>query len=152
MRRITGNTTTSSPVKLYFHHDLRSWLGRLFSRPGIEDMVDSRRVDSPLGFVDDIWQSSIFVSLKDSSGQPFYPGPGIEARLMFSISMDSFNPFGNKTAKQKVSSTGIWLVLLNLPPSIRHLPENLYLAGIIPGPEKPSLTEINHYLQLIVDD
>ncbi len=43
-------------------------------------------------------------------------------------------------------------MLLNLPPSIRHLPENLYLAGIIPGPNKPSLTEINHYLQLIVDD
>lgn len=115
-------------------------------------MVDNCRVDSPVGFVNDIWESSIFVNLKDSFGQPFHPGPGTEARLVFSISMDSFNPFGNKTAKQKVSSTGIWLVLLNLPPSIRHLPENLYLAGIIPGPEKPSLTEINHYLQLIVDD
>lgn len=28
----------------------------------------------------------------------------------------------------------------------------MYLAGIIPGPGKPSLTEINHFLKLLVAD
>ncbi|KJA14683.1 hypothetical protein HYPSUDRAFT_94559, partial [Hypholoma sublateritium FD-334 SS-4] len=142
------------PLKIYSHHDFKSWLGRLLSRPGIEDMIASRPYTSGLApeSVDDIWLSKVFSSLKDSSGKRFYPGPGSEARLVFSLSVDSFNPFGNKIAKQSVSSTGIWLVLLNLPPNVRHLPENLYLTGIIPGPNKPSLTDMNHYLQLVVNE
>ncbi len=70
-----GSTTMSSPVRVYLHHDLRSWLGRLFSRPGIKDMVDSRPVDSPSGVVEDIWQSTIFADLKDSSISAILPGP-----------------------------------------------------------------------------
>ncbi|RDB25398.1 hypothetical protein Hypma_008131 [Hypsizygus marmoreus] len=57
-----------------------------------------------------------------------------------------------KIAKQSASSTGIWLVLLNLPPHLRYLPENMFLAGVIPGPGKPSLDQINHSLQLVVND
>jgi len=102
--------------------------------------------------IDDIWLSDVFLNLKDRSGQPFYPGPSTEGRLVFSLSVDSFDPFGNKTAKQSVSSTGIWLVLLNLPWYLRYLPQNMYVAGIIPGPNKPSTDKIRHYLQLVVDD
>ncbi|KAJ2913364.1 hypothetical protein MD484_g7039, partial [Candolleomyces efflorescens] len=58
----------------------------------------------------------------------------------------------NKTAKQSCSSTGIWMVLLNLPWHLRYLPQNIYLAGVIPGPQKPSNDDINHYLRLLVDD
>ncbi len=153
-RRINGYTERARPLKIYSHHDLKSWIGRLFSRPGIEDMVTSRPhiSGSAPESINDIWLSKVFSDLKDSSGKKFYPGPGSEVRLVFSLSVDSFNPFGNKTAKQSVSSTGIWLVLLNLPPNVRHLPENIYLAGIIPGPNKPSLTELNRYLQLVVNE
>ena len=28
----------------------------------------------------------------------------------------------------------------------------MYLAGIIPGPKKPSVDELNHYIQLIVNE
>jgi hypothetical protein len=90
------------------------------------------------------------LNLKDHSGNKFYPGPPDEGRLVFSLSVDSFDPLGNKTAKQSISSTGIWLVLLNLPWYLRYRPENLYLAGIIPGIHKPSTHQINHYLELIV--
>ena len=48
------------------------------------------------------------------------------------------------------SSTGIWMVLLNLPPHLRYLEENIYVAGVIPGPSKPSNDQLNHYLELIV--
>jgi len=57
-----------------------------------------------------------------------------------------------KTAKQKASSTGIWLVLLNLPPHLRYLPENVFLVGSIPGPGKPATDDINHYLEVLVKD
>jgi len=55
-------------------------------------------------------------------------------------------------AKQTASSTAIYLVLLNFPPHLRYLPENMYLVGVVPGPNKPSLDQINHALHLLVDD
>jgi len=65
--------------------------------------------------------------------------------------MDSFNPYHMKESKQTVSSTAIWLILLNLPSHLRYRPENMFLAGIIPGPKKPSLSDINHSIILIAD-
>lgn len=104
------------------------------------------------GVVKDIWSSAALLELKDQSGSPFLPAPPGEGRLVFGLSVDSFNPFYNKTAKQSVSSTGIWLVLLNLPEDLRYLPENICVLGVIPGPDKPSQDDINHYLSLVVDD
>lgn len=57
-----------------------------------------------------------------------------------------------KTAKQKVSSTGIWLVLLNLPINLRYLPENMCLIGVLPAPHAPGLDGMNHALKLVVHD
>ncbi|KIM35125.1 hypothetical protein M413DRAFT_40765, partial [Hebeloma cylindrosporum] len=40
----------------------------------------------------------------------------------------------------------------NIPPEDRYKPENMFLAGLIPGPHEPPLTATNHYLTPIVDD
>ena len=159
-RRITGDKVVPEPIKKYLHQDLKHWLGRLLSRKGIEDHLVGRphlqatSERSNPSNIDDIWLSDVFLNLSDASksGRPFYPGPSTEGRLVFSLSVDSFDPFGNKTAKQSVSSTGIWLVLLNLPWYLRYLPQNMYVAGVIPGPDKPSLDKLKHYLQLVVDE
>ena len=45
----------------------------------------------------------------------------------------------------------IYIVIINLPRSIRFKRENVILCGIIPGPIEPSLT-INSYLSPIVSD
>jgi hypothetical protein len=100
----------------------------------------------------DIWQGEVFRNFKDTSNNLFFPGPDGQLRLAFGLSVDSFSPFQNKTAKQTASSTGIWMVLLNLPTHLRYLPQNIYLAGVIPGPSKPSNDQIIHYTQLIVND
>jgi hypothetical protein len=154
-RAIYGGITKLAPKKIYLHHDLKSWLGRLLSRKGIEDLLDSQpHVPSmdPNASVNDIWLSKVFLNLKDSAGLRFYPGPAGEGRLIFSFAMDSFNTFGMKTAKQQVSSTGMWLVCLNFPEHLRFLQENMFLVGVIPGPDKPSKEQINPYLQLVVED
>jgi Transposase family tnp2 len=65
--------------------------------------------------------------------------------------MDSFNPYHMKEAKQTILSMAIWLILLNLPPHLHYHPENMFLAGIISEPRKPSLTNINHLIRLLVD-
>ncbi|KAJ2922073.1 hypothetical protein H1R20_g15023, partial [Candolleomyces eurysporus] len=40
----------------------------------------------------------------------------------------------------------------DLPPTIRYNLENVYLVGIIPGPNQPSRQEINHLLKPLIDD
>ncbi|KJA18365.1 hypothetical protein HYPSUDRAFT_121010, partial [Hypholoma sublateritium FD-334 SS-4] len=41
---------------------------------------------------------------------------------------------------------------LNLPLSIRYQPENMYVAGIVPGPKEPHDDELNHYIRPVIDD
>lgn len=149
-RQLKGNSFKFVPVRRYLQHDLKSWIGRLLSRPGMEDLLDSPFTPraSPEAPVEDIWHSKVFESLKDAAGQPFFPGPGDTCRLVFGLSVDGFVPLRGNT--QNATATGIWLVLFNLPPELRHLPQNVFLVGIIPGPDKPSTSEINHYLQLLV--
>lgn len=81
----------------------------------------------------------------------FLPGPLNETCLVFSFSMDSFNPYHMKEAKQIISLTAIWLTLLILPTHLWYCPENMFLAGIIPGPKKPSLSTVNHLIKLLVN-
>ena len=44
------------------------------------------------------------------------------------------------------------MACLNLDIEIRYKPENMYLAGVIPGPTEPHLEELNHYLRPLVND
>ncbi|KAF5329887.1 hypothetical protein D9611_013390 [Ephemerocybe angulata] len=149
---ISRQPSSPSPrVKFYFQ-DLKAWLGFMLSRKGIEDslvMDPDALCSNPL---DNAFNYPLYRDLKDHQGQAFLPGPPGELRLIFSFSQDSFNPLQMKTAKQNVSSTGLWLVLMNLPLHLRHLRQNMYLVGVIPGPGKPSKEKINPYVQLIVDD
>ncbi|RDB18682.1 hypothetical protein Hypma_014671 [Hypsizygus marmoreus] len=154
-RKINLNRSVWVPCRKYLHQDLKFWLGRMLSRKGIEDILAQCQRVTPSDLnspIPDIWFSKMFADLVDTAGNPFFPGPDGEGRLVFSLSVDSFNPFHMKTAKQSASSTGIWLVLLNLPPHLRYLPENMFLVGVIPGPGKPSLDQMNHSLQLLVND
>jgi Transposase family tnp2 len=101
--------------------------------------------------MEDAWDMRHLCRVLLKKGKQFLPGPIDETCLAFLFSMDSFNPFYIKEAKQKLSLTAIWLVLLNLPPYLWYCPENMFLAGIIPGPSKPLLSDINHSIKLLVD-
>lgn len=70
---------------------------------------------------------------------------GDEGRYAFVLHVDFFNPEG-MTVRGLLSSGIISMACLNLPSDIRYKPENMYLAGIIPGPKQPSLESLNHYL------
>ena len=153
--RLGPESTILKPCRRYLHQDLKSWVGRLLSRKGIEDTFESAPrgpVTDPDAPVNDIWLSRVFQNLKDPAGQPFLPGTPGEGRLVFSFATDAFHPLGSKTAKQTISSTGIWLVCLNFPDHLRYLQENIFFAGVIEGPEKPSNEKINPYVQLVVND
>jgi len=152
-RDLVGGLVHFVPSRKYLQQDLKYWLGCLLSRKVIEDLINHHWSASPVDPdtpIPDIWYSKVFSDLWDASGRSFFLGPEEEGRLVFSLSVDSFNPFHMKTAKQKASSMGIWLVLLNLPPQLCYLLENIFLVGVIPGPGKLATDEINHYLKPLV--
>ncbi|KIJ52197.1 hypothetical protein M422DRAFT_58762 [Sphaerobolus stellatus SS14] len=50
-----------------------------------------------------------------------------------------------------VSAGTIVLSCLNLPGNLRYHPENVFPVAVIPGPDEPTLTDINHYFHPLVD-
>ena len=147
------------PIKTYTHQSFKHWLAGMLCRPGMEDVIDDYdRLFSEKEDIEDIWDTKFMRDFPDSTqttdeGRPFFtPDMKQDGRYAFSLSADSFNPLGNITAKHTVSTTGINMVLLNLPPHSRHKTENFYHAGVVPGPGKPSNEQMNHFTQLIVDE
>lgn len=145
-----GSTTLKIPSRKYLHQSLKEWVGRLLARPGIEDTLDAVCDRPPSDRMADIWDSPVFRKFRDLDKTPFFAKHGHDARLAFSLGADSFHPLGSREAKQTMSATAIYMVLLNLPQEERFKYKNMYLVGVIPGPSKPSLEQINHALSLLV--
>ena len=150
--RRLGNRTLKVPCRKYVHQSLKEWVGRLLSRPGIEDILDAPHDQPPPGYMGDVWDSPVLKRFRDTDGTPFFAKHGEELRLAFSLGADGFHPLGSLEAKQSMSATAIYMVLLNLPKDQRFKYKNMYLVGVIPGPSKPSLEQINHALSLIVHE
>jgi hypothetical protein len=144
-------------IREYDHQIFRSWLGSVLCRPGMECVLDRDVFGATSDTAQDntkrdIFDGDVLRNFNYTDGSPFLPSVGSEGRYIFGLSVDAFNPFLNKQAGKKASSTAIYMVCFNLPPSARYKVENMYLAGIIPGPREPSLTQINHLLRPLVDE
>ena len=77
----------------------------------IEDRHDGPLMD-PDDTIDDIWQSKVFHDLKDAFGKPFMMPPPGEGRLIFSLSMDGFNPFHNKCYITFLRDLATWILVI----------------------------------------
>jgi hypothetical protein len=142
-------------VRKFVHQDLKEWLARLLSRPDIERDVEKslseNRVHSD-GTWKDIWDGQVLRNLRGPDGHLFARPHGDDLHLVFSLGVDGFNPGGKRTGKNTGSVQGIYMICLNIPIERRYDPENMFLVGLIPGPNKPSLEEINHGIKPLVDD
>lgn len=151
-------------IKLFGYQSMKAWLGRLLSRPDIEKVIaettSQRRqpVFSRItklwapGPIKDIWDADVFRNFKGPDGRQWLDAPPTEARLIFSLFVDWFNPFGNKAAGKSASVGAIYMVCMNLPIQLRYRTENVYLVGVIPGPHEPSIHHINHFLRPLIDE
>ncbi len=99
----------------------------------------------------DIWDGSILRNFLGPDGKPFITKSG-GGRYVFMFCWDGFNPLGNRQSGKKVSVGAIYMICLNLPITHRYQQENVYLVGIIPGPNEPSKEQINHLVAPVIDD
>lgn len=149
--KVFNGTARPSPIREFRYHRIHDYLAGLYSRPGLQQYLQSPHEvgASPLE-MSDIWDGSALRTLPGPDAKPFILAPEGEDRLVFSINMDGFNPYGNRQAGKKVTVGGIYMVCLNLPPRLRYEMENMYLVGIIPGPQAPSQEEINSLLNPVI--
>lgn len=150
-----ANRLRGAAAKRYLHHDMKEWLGKMLSRPGMERQLDRDVYDTGAGpgEMRDIWDGDVLRNFKTPDGNLFVkPKHKSEGRYVFSLNMDGFNPLGRRNAGRIISTEAIYMACLNLPPHLRHRPENIFLVGLIPGPAQPVLTQINNFLRILVDE
>ena len=94
----------------------------MLSRPDIAQYLSRDPLDAGHGadptIMQDIWDGNILRNLHYDDGKPFVRPIDGELRFVFSFNQDAFNPYGNKAAKKVVQVGGMYMALLNLPPSL----------------------------------
>ena len=146
------------PIIPYASFDFKDWLASLLSREGYEESMDKAwdKLDREPSIYSDIFDGSVVRNFRGPDGKTHFRFAGGReshaGRYLFSLSFDFFNPLRNLAAGKKISIGVITLACLNLPIEERYKPDNLFVAGIIPGPKEPSLDHINGYVKHIVDE
>ena len=134
-----GAKAKLSAAKVYCYQSLRDGLQGLASRGLLDDCEHWRTRTAPANLMADVYDGHIWRDFSD-----FLDAPN---SLLFCLNVDWFQPFQHVT----YSVGAIYLSILNLPRSKRHLLENIILVGIIPGPKEPNFT-INSYLTPLVKE
>lgn len=156
VRSIGGKDHTVA-IRKYLHQDFKSWHARLLSRPDIEAALDKAArsasqvpYQDPNRVVHDILESDIVQQFLGPDGKRFIEAPEGELRFIWGFGFDGFDPHHAKPGRASISTNGLYVLLMSLPPDLRLQQDNMFLAGAIAG--KPTLDEINHYARLVVDD
>jgi hypothetical protein len=159
--KLLDSDDRSKPLKTFVYHSFHDFLAGLLARPDLEQAMDNacdvrmtsiRNGDVSPAYVADIFEGEYVSTFEGPEpGHLFIDRPGTEGRYLFALNFDFFTT-ERKTIRGADASCGIIsAACVNLPLNIRYKPENMYIA-IVPGPEHPSLTELNHYVRPLVDD
>ena len=153
-----GGRGSWQPECVVLVQSLKEWIGRLLSRPGIEDILTSYPYDvinasKPGEVITDIWGSPVILKLKGRDGQPFFKThkDDEEIRLLFGLAGDGYNPFRMLIAKQHVTSLGFWITVLNFPPNERYRFHNVFYLGSFPPQGNPPVDRYHPAISVVRD-
>ena len=144
---LSNGKTTFHPFKTYCYNSVITALKELLVRPGFYNLCSQWKTNhNDSGLLTDIFDGKVWKDFQTYKGQPFLQGD-LGLGLILNIPVDWFQPY--KLTNYSVGV--IFLVVMNLPGSIRYKRENFILVGIIPGPCEPQ-HEINSYLEPLVEE
>lgn len=157
MRRECGNALLKTvefasgkkvlyPFMTYCYLGLESTLASFFQRPQFHEQIKhwKNRNKPTTSTYADIYDGQVWSEFQHYNGQPFLSNT---FSLGLAINIDWFQPYKHVT----YSVGAVYLVILNLPRSIRYKQENVILVGILPGPREPS-RDINSYLRPLIEE
>ena len=104
----------------------------------------NREIRSVHQIMCDVFEGRVWRDFQTCNGSPFLSAP---RNYAFMLNVDWMQPFDHTPYSVGV----IYLALMNLPRSERFKRQNIFLVGIIPGPNEPRLI-INSYLSPLVDE
>ncbi|MBW0558790.1 hypothetical protein O181_098505 [Austropuccinia psidii MF-1] len=144
-------TNDGKPIRQYYTQSFKSWLKEFLMRDGIEELLLLSTKLKPNKYPEknhsSLWQGHLWTSFKNQKTEVFTSGYG---NLMFAMFVDWFNPLGNKASGKHKSVGVIILFCLSLPPSHRYRLNDLFLAGITPGPSEPTVLQMNNTIGPLV--
>ena len=156
---LVENGDRSKPIKTFLYYSFHDYLAGLLSRPDLEQFIDKYCDDfmdsmtqPPPAMATDVSEADFFREFEGPEKDKLFLDRGSEIRTAFTLNVDFFDVEGQTHRGRKTSCGIIAMACLNLPGTIRYKPENMYLAGIVPGPNGPHLTDLNHYLDPLLDD
>ena len=154
----SGTHNTKKPIRPFVYHHFHDYLAGLLSRPDLEQLMDKscdNLMDSlsqtQPAFIGDVFRAEFLRTFEGPKPGTLFVDRQGGGRYEFSLNVDFFAIEGMRVRGANTSAGIISLACLNLPLDIRYKPENMYL-GIIPPPNEPHLTEVNHYLRPLVND
>ncbi|KAJ7099240.1 hypothetical protein B0H15DRAFT_771078, partial [Mycena belliarum] len=146
------------PIRPFLSYSFLDYLARLLSTPEIERQMD-QSCDEALNwkakggedFVDNVFHGTLIQGFMGPDGKLFIDrGSKKRMRLLFGFSLDFFPPHGSRKRSSSASIGVLSVYCLNLPLTIRHAPQNIYIS-VITGPKAPHQEHLNPYLRPMVD-
>ncbi|MBW0518378.1 hypothetical protein O181_058093 [Austropuccinia psidii MF-1] len=134
------------PTKHFIYQPFKSWLTIFLQWAGnMEILHQHQQSQTPKGSPKcEIWDGLVwrhFTGTRNIHDPPFMCIPGA---LAFPFYVDWFNTQRKSTQLARIGL--LMLICLNLPPSKRVELENVYVAGIIPGPKGTTALQLNYLL------
>ncbi|CAG8511199.1 5470_t:CDS:2, partial [Dentiscutata heterogama] len=120
----------------------------------LADESHERLMDSPFkrqikkGVLGNIYNGKVWQEFLDEQGQPFFVEDKTDFQIGLALNLDWYTPY----SRVKRSCAPIYITILNFSRHIRYRSENLILASIIPGPKEPDTSQLQNYLQLIINE
>lgn len=135
------------PHKVYCYKSIIATLKEFVKRGGFTESCElwrNREIRSVHQIMCDVFEGRVWRDSQTYSGSPFLSAP---RNYAFVLNVDWMQPFDHT----QYSIGVLYLALMNLPRSERFKRQNIFLVGVIPGPNEPKLN-INSYLSPLVDE